>query len=259
MPSLAHVNGSQYPVGHITLIPVEYLPYGFIVADGSAVSRTTYKLLFQLYKTRYGIGDGVTTFNLPDYRGNFLRGLDGRGGAGMDIDEALRVGIQVGTQNINGTIVNTSDTITVDSVANLTTGKRVVDPNFPTDTFVIAILSATSVQVSQPATGGYTGLIQFSLSAEGPYIGSYQPDDMLLHDHGGGSDAGSSFHSHSTTAYRLPGGGDLEAGGGAFTSKVGFFNPGVSAVGDHQHSILNTGVNETAPKNWSVRIGIAYL
>lgn len=47
----------------------------FLLCDGSAVSRTTYSSLFAAIGTTYGSGDGSTTFNLPDTRGLFLRGV----------------------------------------------------------------------------------------------------------------------------------------------------------------------------------------
>lgn len=42
-------------------------PAGYLLCDGSAVSRTTYADLFDVTGTRFGSGDGSTTFNLPDY------------------------------------------------------------------------------------------------------------------------------------------------------------------------------------------------
>ena len=42
------------------------VPFGWLLCDGSAVSRTTYKDLFSAIGTTYGVGDGVTTFNLPN-------------------------------------------------------------------------------------------------------------------------------------------------------------------------------------------------
>ncbi len=44
-------------------------PSGYLVCDGSAVSRTTYAALFAVIGTVFGAGDGSTTFNLPDLRG----------------------------------------------------------------------------------------------------------------------------------------------------------------------------------------------
>ncbi|MCP2041646.1 microcystin-dependent protein [Neisseria sp. HSC-16F19] len=55
-------------------------PAGWLKANGAAVSRTTYAPLFAAIGTTYGAGNGSTTFNLPDLRGEFVRGWDdGRG------------------------------------------------------------------------------------------------------------------------------------------------------------------------------------
>lgn len=62
-------------------------PTGYLVANGAAVSRTTYAALFAVIGTRYGAGDGATTFNLPDPRGDTLRALDL--GKGRDVGREL--------------------------------------------------------------------------------------------------------------------------------------------------------------------------
>lgn len=75
-------------------------PYGYLVCDGSAISRSDYPALFVALGsgTQHGTGDGSTTFNLPDYRGRFMRGVDGT--AGRDPDKATRThpitGVTVG-------------------------------------------------------------------------------------------------------------------------------------------------------------------
>ena len=56
------------------------LPGGYLYADGSTVSRTTYSELFAAYGTTYGAGDGSTTFHLPDLRGRSPFGKDNMGG-----------------------------------------------------------------------------------------------------------------------------------------------------------------------------------
>lgn len=53
-------------------------PINTVVASGQALSRTTYAKLFERIGTLYGSGNGTTTFNLPDYRGVFLRAPVGR-------------------------------------------------------------------------------------------------------------------------------------------------------------------------------------
>lgn len=62
-------------------------PPGSIKANGAAVSRTTYSRLFAAIGTTFGVGDGATTFNVPNARGLVLRGLDD--GRGLDTGRVL--------------------------------------------------------------------------------------------------------------------------------------------------------------------------
>ena len=68
-------------------IPHTSLPTGWLKANGAAVSRTTYSNLFAAIGTTYGVGDGSTTFNIPDLRGEFIRGWDD--GRGVDSGRTL--------------------------------------------------------------------------------------------------------------------------------------------------------------------------
>ncbi len=63
-------------VGEIAMFARSTPPNGWLKANGSAVSRTLYSRLFAAMGTTFGPGDGSTTFNLPDLRGEFLRGWD---------------------------------------------------------------------------------------------------------------------------------------------------------------------------------------
>jgi hypothetical protein len=54
------------PTGTILTISSTTIPEGYLAADGSEVSRTTYAALFSVIGTQYGDGDGSTTFNLPN-------------------------------------------------------------------------------------------------------------------------------------------------------------------------------------------------
>ena len=68
------------PAGTIIHTVLSTAPTGYLKANGAAVSRTTYATLFAAIGTTFGSGDGSTTFNLPDLRGEFLRAWDdGRG------------------------------------------------------------------------------------------------------------------------------------------------------------------------------------
>lgn len=83
---LANAPDSNAP-GAITAFAMNTPPTGWFECDGSAVSRTTYSELFTAIGTVFGVGDGTTTFNIPDVRGNFVRGWDN--GAGVDTGRAF--------------------------------------------------------------------------------------------------------------------------------------------------------------------------
>lgn len=73
------VNGSTgsiigtLPAGMVMYFANTTVPQGWFQCVGTAVSRTNYPELFAAIGTTYGAGDGSTTFNLPDFRGQFLR------------------------------------------------------------------------------------------------------------------------------------------------------------------------------------------
>ncbi len=80
--------GSSMPAGVIIPFGGTTAPNGYLFADGSAVSRTVYADLFAAIGTAFGAGDGATTFNLPDLRGRFMRGVSDS--SGVDADSASR-------------------------------------------------------------------------------------------------------------------------------------------------------------------------
>lgn len=67
---------ASLPSGMITMTAANTAPSGWMLCNGSAVSRTTYADLFTAIGTTYGVGDGSTTFNLPDLRGRVPAGTD---------------------------------------------------------------------------------------------------------------------------------------------------------------------------------------
>jgi len=78
--NLSFAPSNAVPIGAVNSFAMNSAPTGWLSCDGTAVSRTTYSGLFSVVSTTYGVGDGSTTFNLPDLRGEFVRGLDnGRG------------------------------------------------------------------------------------------------------------------------------------------------------------------------------------
>ena len=60
--------------GSILMFAGSVAPQGWLICDGSAVSRSTYSDLFEIIGTTYGHGDGSTTFNIPDLSGRVILG-----------------------------------------------------------------------------------------------------------------------------------------------------------------------------------------
>lgn len=109
----------------------------FVFPFGQAISRTTYAALFAMFGTTFGVGDGVTTFNIPDMRGRVGVGKDDMGGAaagrvttaGSGVDGAT-LGAVGGAQNVTISIAQlpvhtptiASNTLTYDKGSATTVG-----------------------------------------------------------------------------------------------------------------------------------------
>ena len=87
------------PTGTVSAFAGSAAPTGYALCDGSAVNRTVQAALFSVIGTTYGIGDGSTTFNLPDLRGRVVAGL-GESLLGATADEL---------GDDNGLIANTKE------------------------------------------------------------------------------------------------------------------------------------------------------
>ncbi|MEO9385515.1 tail fiber protein [Chromobacterium phragmitis] len=86
----------DYLTGQVAFFAMANPPQGWLKARGNAVSRTEYAALFAAIGTTYGAGDGSTTFNLPDLRGEFIRGWDD----GRTVDNGRGFGTSQASQNL---------------------------------------------------------------------------------------------------------------------------------------------------------------
>ena len=103
-----NTNNNQWTPGQIGEFAMASCPAGWTAANGAAVSRTvTYSGLYAAIGTTWGSGDGSTTFNLPDFRGMFLRGT----GTNATGSSSGAVGPSVGTYAAD-TYLNHSHTAT---------------------------------------------------------------------------------------------------------------------------------------------------
>jgi microcystin-dependent protein len=87
------------PAGIVSPFAGSAAPDGYLLCDGSAISRTGYARLFTAISTAYGVGDGSTTFNLPDLRGRVIAALDNMGGTDAGrLNLANTLGTTTGSQ-----------------------------------------------------------------------------------------------------------------------------------------------------------------
>ena len=96
--AIVSIINAVHPVGDIKASVKSANHGNWLLCNGQAVSRTTYSELFALIGTNFGSGNGSTTFNVPDYRGKFLRGLGGNSAANIYTTQAE------GLPNISGQI-----------------------------------------------------------------------------------------------------------------------------------------------------------
>lgn len=104
----AAATAATMPSGAVSYFATASCPATWLEANRAAVSRSTYSGLFAAIGTTYGTGDGSTTFNLPELRGEFIRGLDD--GRGIDVSRTLgsAQADSVGPHTHNALLLNTN-------------------------------------------------------------------------------------------------------------------------------------------------------
>lgn len=107
----ASVVARLMPAGSVIHTAASAAPAGYLKANGAAVSRVTYSTLFAAIGTTWGAGDGSTTFNLPDLRGEFIRGYDD--GRGVDAGRVL------GTSQVDALESHVHDCLVFDDTATI--------------------------------------------------------------------------------------------------------------------------------------------
>lgn len=102
-------------VGSVSTFAMSTPPAGWLKANGAAVSRSTYAALFAAIGTTFGAGDGSTTFNLPDLRGEFVRGWDD--GRGLDSGRAFGSSQSQDTRLPSATVLQGTGGMLMDTTA----------------------------------------------------------------------------------------------------------------------------------------------
>lgn len=254
---LLDFENDRVPVGAIFAYSASTIPTGYLTCDGSAVSRTTYADLFTLIGETYGAGDGSTTFNLPDYRGQFLRGVDA--GATTDPDATSRI--------------DRGDGTTGDAV-----GTKQFSENLAHDHEVNPPSTATNATGSHSHTTSYQYLTTSSAgnhihTISGSGSSATTPDryrTFATRTVGSGSFGSTTIREVSSTLYtanssHTHGNSSSISSNGTHTHSINIPSSNTNATGDHTHNVdipsfsssITTG-SESRPTNVSVIWCIKY-
>ena len=156
MPNLQDIT-NRSEVGTIKPWGKATAPNGYLLCDGTAVSRTTYAELFVVLSTTYGVGDGSTTFNVPDLEGKTPQGYDGNtynlaatGGANT---VTVAVTNNQAVSSVTNTVTNNQSVTVTGSISNtaLTTA-QLASHNHTSD----AVKMPYSSGMDDVNPGGYT-------------------------------------------------------------------------------------------------------
>lgn len=253
------------PVGVIVQFVGSVAPSGYFVCDGSEVSRSTYSDLYAVIGDSYGDGDGSTTFNLPDFRGGFIRGY-----VGWDSDDFETTDVDIGTETITisgGHSINrTGFPVRFSSTTTLPTG---ISAN---TTYWAIYVSSTQFKIASSRSNAISGT-PIDLTSVGS--GTHTVSQWADHEAGSrvastdGGNAGNSLGAYQDDAFQshkhqLREGVTTPGGGGAAYTWVhsGF---GFSSNPTNMSTPVNDGVGgvsrtstETRPANYLVNYLIKY-
>lgn len=149
-------SGGNLPVGTVLIYTGSTLPSGYLWANGSAISRTTYADLFAVNGITYGAGDGVSTFNVIRLNGRFPMGANPMGGVTDGTLSNRVIGTYLGVESITMTHTHTaSGTVTINAVNVTPTGTVLVNPYVGSAPITISV-TVNSVTLSTTPSGTVT-------------------------------------------------------------------------------------------------------
>lgn len=219
--------GGGVPTGAILPFGGSAAPSGFLMCDGSAVSRSTYSALFTAIGTAYGVGDGSTTFNLPKTAGRVPVGV-GSAEAQRDI-------------SLTGSTAGSTDTLDFGSAHGLKTGQEftyfqnggsAITGMTNGNTYYVIESTANSFKVATSRTNAFDGTNITNISATSQsnqaYVRIAATTAITL-----GGTGGEEKHMQTTNelARHSHGTAVLTSGGSGVTSGSGSYTPAASPTG----------------------------
>lgn len=272
------ISDALLPAGEVHTFSTETPPNGYLECNGQAVNRTTYSRLFTAIGTMYGSGDGTTTFNVPDYRGQFLRGFDNS--SGIDLDATNRTdrgdgtsGDAIGTKQNNQTLAH-NHTIDPPSTVSTSTGDHshsIDPPSTNTNTTGNHLHTINPPVTNSNSTGTHTHSVNppnTTTTTNGAHSHNLKTstgtpgNDIVIADNNGtwwrqstpnavpwsGSPAASTYsagaHNHSINIAAF---NSASAGNHSHSIDIAQFNS--NTTGDHSHAIDIAQFNSASTGN----------
>lgn len=229
-------SGAQFiaaSTGMMVMFAGTSTPTGFLLCDGSAVSRTTNAALFAVISTNYGIGDGSTTFNLPDMRSRIPMGKGTGTKVATFASRASNVITVTGLTNAANNEFQTGQAITYHTSSGVITGLtndtvyyviRVSNTTFSLATTLANAQNAVVIALSSDGTGTQT----FTLALTARSLGDTGGEETHAE-----SATEQLAHSHGLTV------GNNGGGASTFISRLTSYSNSTTDVGD----VLSTGSN----------------
>lgn len=249
-----HTLGEGYvgnPVGTVLQFAGTNAPAGYFECDGRAVSRADYNELFSVIGTTYGAGNGSSTFNIPDLRGEFVRGWDHGRGADAGRRMGSSQGDQIQSHNHSGS--TGYDGRHSHSGSTSTSGSHYHNGSTSTNGHHDHGAGASTAgnhthRIPEGQTEGSDGYGNNGLASG---------DDFTPHVGDWSTSQGAGAHSHHIDVY--PAGNHYHSFN---TSWAGNHSHSVSinSAGNHNHSFSTsyTGGGETRPRNVAMMFCIKY-
>ncbi len=208
---------AQVPVGTVVPFAGTAAPTGWLLCDGSPVSRTTYSTLYAITGTAYGAGNGISTFNIPDMRGRTAFGRDNMGGT--------TAGRLTGAYGLNGLILGSGGGAQ---------SKTLTTAELPTHTHTLSLAGVTGsdglhthnyvdAYFAENGGGGVGGNAVFGTSAGTDYDNSFRFRTATNGYSNTASNIVTSSGGAHTHTINLSGTTDAMGDGGA----LGVVNPGL--------------------------------
>lgn len=160
------------PTGSVVAMATRVVPQGYLECNGNTVSRSEFSKLFSVIGTSFGSGDGSTTFNLPDLRGQFVRGFDS--GSGVDANRVFGTLQGDAIRNISASAFYGYDAdVATKAPSSYTSGAfKYSDISLPDNTNKLSVIPSTSALNWYP--------LIFDASLQVPTANENRPKNIAL-------------------------------------------------------------------------------